>query len=194
MHEPMKRKRQQLSQEETAAMLREATSGVLALTGADGHPYAVPMSFAYDGDRLLFHSARVGHKLDAIAHDDRASFCVIADDDVIQETFTTHYRSAIVFGRIRTLAAEDEKRRVLMLLAEKYSPDHLDRAAAEIEQAWDRMVALELAIEEMTGKAGIEVINQRAETGPVRSSARHPKRPASGSLAVARVGGLPCGG
>ena len=39
----MRRKRQQLSQEESVAKLQKSTSGTLALLGDDGYPYAVPL-------------------------------------------------------------------------------------------------------------------------------------------------------
>lgn len=149
----MRRSRQLLSREETIAMLESGTSGVLAVHGDDGYPYAVPLSFAYDDEKLYFHSAKAGHKLDAIARDDKASFCVIADDDVVQSEFTTRYRSAVVFGRVRTVAEDGDKRHALECLARKYSPDYLDEAGSEIEQGWDRVCVLELAIEHMTGKA-----------------------------------------
>ncbi|MBS3956002.1 MAG: pyridoxamine 5'-phosphate oxidase family protein [Clostridiales bacterium] len=161
MHQPMRRRRQLLPEEETVAMLDAATSGVLAVMGEDGYPYAVPLSFAYEDGSLYFHSSRAGHKLDAIAHSDKASFCVIADDDVVQSTFTTHFRSVIVFGRIGVLSDDERRRHALMLLAEKYSPDYLDDAAAEIERSWNRMCVLELVVEEMTGKAAIEIIEER---------------------------------
>lgn len=142
-------------------MLESCTSGVLALQGDDGYPYAVPMSFVYDDGRLFFHSARTGHKIDAIQRSDKASFCVIADDDVVQSTFTTHFRSAIVFGRARVLTDEAEKSHGLRRIAEKYSPDFVDAADAEIEGAWDKLVVIEFVIEEMTGKAAIEIIKGR---------------------------------
>jgi len=163
MNEPMRRTRQQLTEAETVAILDAATSGVLAVIGADGYPYAVPLSFALKDGSLYFHCAKTGHKIDAIANCDRASFCVIADDHVVQETFTTHYRSAIVFGRVSALA-DERKRDALMLLAEKYSPEFLDAAPGEIDGSWDRTVALELTVEEMTGKAAMEVIKQREAT------------------------------
>ena len=43
--------------------------------------------------------------LDAIARNEKASFCVIAADDVVQSTFTTHFRSAVVFGKARVSVA-----------------------------------------------------------------------------------------
>ena len=79
----MRRHRQQLSCEESIGILKKATSGTLALLGDGGYPYAVPISYVYDEGKLYFHSAKSGHKVDAIRSCDKASFCVI-EQDVIQ--------------------------------------------------------------------------------------------------------------
>lgn len=163
MFREMRRKRQLLSDEETVAMLQSCTSGVLAVQGDDDYPYAVPLSFAYEDGKLFFHSATAGHKIDAVARNDKASFCVIATDDVVQSTFTTHYRSAIVFGRVRILTEDGERRHGLECLARKYSPDHLDAMDAEIERDWSRVCVIELAVEHMTGKAALEIVKQRSQ-------------------------------
>jgi uncharacterized protein len=161
MFRGMRRKRQLLSEAETIAMLESCTSGVLAVQGDDDYPYAVPLSFACEDGRLFFHAAQAGHKLDAIARNDKVSFCVIAQDDVTPATFTTRFRSAIVFGRARVLTDDDEKRHALRRLARKYSPDHLSEADAEIESDLQRVCVIELAVEHMTGKASIEIVKER---------------------------------
>ena len=78
----MRRKLQQLSEEESIDILRKSTAGTLALLGDNGYPYAVPISYVYADGRLYFHSALSGHKVDAIRKCDKASFCVIEQDDV----------------------------------------------------------------------------------------------------------------
>ena len=78
-----------LSQEETERILKEGTSGVLALAGDEGYPYAVPISYVYDGEKIYFHCAKQGHKLDAIARNPKASFCVVEKDQVVPEAYTT---------------------------------------------------------------------------------------------------------
>ena len=158
MFREMRLKKQQLSEAETAEMLRCCTSGVLALAGDDDYPYAVPLSFAFADGKLYFHFAKSGHKLDAMKRNAKASFCVIAADTVVPATFTTHYRSAIAFGRIRLHADDGEKKRALEFLAKKYSPAHLDRVQAEIEREWKNVCTAELTIEHMTGKAASELI------------------------------------
>ena len=47
MFRPMRRFKQALSPEECRAVLERGTSGVLALTGDGGWPYAVPLSYVY---------------------------------------------------------------------------------------------------------------------------------------------------
>ena len=52
MFRELRRKRQALSKEACAEILSRGTSGVLALAGDDGYPYAVPISYVYDGEKL----------------------------------------------------------------------------------------------------------------------------------------------
>lgn len=165
MFRPMRRKKQLLSDAETIAMLESCSSGVLAVLGDDDYPYTVPLSFAYDDGTIYFHAAPTGHKMDAIQRGDKASFCVIAADDVVPSEFTTYFRSAIAFGRARVVADEEEKRRGLVRLAEKYSPDDLSAADAEIASEWMRTSVIALDIEHLTGKASIELVNARPRGG-----------------------------
>ena len=161
MFREMRRKKQLLSDAETIEILQSCTSGVLAVAGDDDYPYAVPLSYAYKDGKLFFHFAKAGHKLDGILRNDKVSFCVIQKDEIVAETFNTLYRSAIVFGRARILTEDSEKRYALECLLEKYSPGYLSEGQAEIEREWERVCAAEVRIEHMTGKAALEIINDR---------------------------------
>ena len=77
------------------------TSGVLALAGDNGYPYALPISYVYSDGKIYFHSAKSGHKIDAVKRCEKASFCVIAEDNIIPEEYTTYYKSVIVFGKLK---------------------------------------------------------------------------------------------
>lgn len=153
MFSPMRRTRQELPEEEWQDILRKGTSGVLAVLDTDGYPYAVPLSYLYAEGKLIFHGAVTGHKLEAIRHHDKASFCVIAQDDVVPLEYTTNYRSVIAFGTMRIIEDEAEKRRTIELLMKKYAPyDTVDHRNAEIESAWKRFHIFELLIDHVTGK------------------------------------------
>lgn len=160
MFREMRRKNQQMSDEEARGILAAATSGVLALAGENGYPYAVPMSFFFDEEerRLLFHTARVGHKMTAIERCDKASFCVIAEDAVVPSRFTTYYRSVIAFGKLRVLKSDDEKRAAAEFLGEVYFPGHPEACDEEIKKHWPAFDMLELKIEHMTGKKAKELV------------------------------------
>ena len=75
----MRRKNQALTKEECQAILQQGSSGVLALVGDEGYPYAVPMSYVSDEGRIWFHCAKSGYKLDAIAQNGKTSFFVLEE-------------------------------------------------------------------------------------------------------------------
>lgn len=160
MFREMRRKKQLLSKEETIRILESCTAGVLGVNGEDGYPYTIPISYAFVDGKLFIHSAKEGHKIDSIKRNDKVTFCVIEKDEVIQETFTTHFRSVSAFGRARILADDSEKRYALEKLIEKYSPNYIKESKEEIEKGWDRVSLIEVKIEHMTGKAAIEIINE----------------------------------
>ena len=159
MFPEMRRKVQQLPQAEEEEILRAGSSGVLALAGEEGYPYALPISYVYHGGRLYFHCAPAGHKLNAIARCPKASFCVIAQDDVVPALYTTRYRSVIAFGTIRQLEDEQAMITALDVLGRKYAPD-LD-PSAEIAGSLHRVCVLEMTIDHLTGKEGIELTRLR---------------------------------
>ena len=158
---PMRRHRQQLSQKESISIIERATSGTLALLGDDDYPYAVPISFVYHDGCLYFHSAVEGHKIDAIRRHDKASFCVIDQDDVHGEQYTTFFRSVIAFGHISIIENEDEKIAAARMLGNRYNPNHDEALKKEMEKGLHRMVMLRMNIEHLTGKEAIELAKKK---------------------------------
>lgn len=154
----MRRGRQQLTNETCEEILRNATSGTLALLGDGDYPYAVPLSFVYADGIIYFHSAKSGHKIDAIHHHNKASFCVIAMDEIHGEEFTTYFRSVIAFGRITIVSSPEEKQEGARLLGHKYNPDDEAALGREIEKSLAHMELLRFDIEHLTGKEAIELI------------------------------------
>ena len=159
MFREMRRKRQQLSLEETEAVLGRCSAGTLAVLGDDGYPYAVPLSYVYTDGRLYFHCAKSGHKLDAIRACDKVCFTVIDKDDVIPEKFTTAFRSAVVFGRARIVTDEAELLAAMRALAGKYSPKESETAfQAEMKAFAAALCVVAVDIEHLSGKQGKELL------------------------------------
>ena len=164
MFREMRRSKQRLPREVAVEILERNTSGVLALSGDEGYPYAVPMSYVYAEGKIYFHSAKNGHKIDAIQRNEKASFCVIDQDQIVPEKYTTFFRSVIVFGRLRLVEDMEEMRRIAAALAMKYSAYFKEGIPKEINASIRNMAVLELTIDHITAKEAIELIKQRNST------------------------------
>ena len=152
MFREMRRSKQQLSPDEAVAILERNTAGVLAVSGDDGYPYAVPVNFWYDSeaDRIYFHCAKAGHKLDAMLKDDKICFTVY-NTGYRKEDWSYYVTSVIVFGRAKVMDNEEEKREKIKRFGMKYYPSEAE-VDEEIRKDFSRVNFVEITIEHMTGK------------------------------------------
>ncbi len=158
MFRQMRRKNQILSQEESIAILQNGTTGTLAVLGDDDYPYAVPINYFYEDNKIYFHGAKAGHKIDAIKKHNKVSFCVVAQDDIITEKFTTYFKSVIAFGTARIIEDDAEKRNAIEKLTVKFTPDQ--KRSEAIEKEFPALGMVEITIEHMTGKQALELIKK----------------------------------
>jgi nitroimidazol reductase NimA-like FMN-containing flavoprotein (pyridoxamine 5'-phosphate oxidase superfamily) len=84
MFRNMRRSSQQLSEQETIEILKDGSNGILSVIEDDG--------------KIYFHCAKSGHKLDAIKKNNKVSFTVVGQDQVLPKKLTTCYQSVIVSG------------------------------------------------------------------------------------------------
>jgi len=161
MFREMRRFKQALPKEECDEILERNTSGVLAVSGDDDYPYAVPLSYVYTDSKLFFHCAPVGHKIDSIARNKKVSFCVIDKDQVVPEKYTTFFRSVILFGVARVLSDEKEKRHAIEMLAAKYSPNDEEGRRKEIDREFKQVCLVEVSVDHITGKEAIELVRMK---------------------------------
>lgn len=159
MFREMRRKKQELSKEETVSVLERGSNGVLAVLGDNDYPYAVPVSYAYEDGIIYIHGANTGHKIAAITKHPKVSFCVVGQDNVVSKEFTTYFKSVIAFGRAHVLKEESKVRHALELLAQKYSPkeseEHLNKSIASSSQT---LAIIAIEIEHITGKQAVELV------------------------------------
>ena len=155
MFREMRRKKQALSPEECAGLLREEKRGALAVIGDMGYPYAIPLDFYYDEDEaaIYFHCAREGHKLDALRACDKACFTIWEKGVQEDGDWWFHVRSVVAMGRAELVPPADEARvrEKLRKLGAKYFPTDEDTKAAITKNA-HRVQLVALHIEHLTGK------------------------------------------
>jgi len=152
MFREIRKAERKLSIERINEILRNGEYGVLSTTGENGYAYGIPLSYVSDNGSLYFHCAQVGHKIDNIVTNPLVSFCIVGKTKVLAASFTTGYESVILFGRMHTEISDEEKRKCLKLLVEKYSPDFKPEGDAYIERAFAKTKVLKFQIEHMTGK------------------------------------------
>ncbi len=153
MFRQMRRFKQQVSTEKCIEILKKEWRGVLALLGDDGYPYTVPLDFLYDedDDKIYFHCAKEGHKIDAIEKCDKASFCVMDRGFKKDDDWALNITSVVCFGRIKKVEDFEKTKEKVCKLGAKYYPS-APEVNIEWEHAKNRVLCLELTIEHMTGK------------------------------------------
>lgn len=154
MYRMVRRKDRSIPEKEALDLLRRSEYGMLSTIGKDGQPYVIPLSYVVAGDSLYFHCAPAGQKLDNIAFCPQVCFCAVGNTQPVYDGgFSTYYESAIVYGKARKVEDAEEKRRCLMLLAEKYLPQHMDKAAGDIEKSFLRTAVYAVSLDHVSGKA-----------------------------------------
>ncbi|MBW9211817.1 MULTISPECIES: pyridoxamine 5'-phosphate oxidase family protein [Terrabacteria group] len=152
MFEKMRRKDREISKEEAYSLLNEGEYAVLSTIGEDGYPYGVPVSYAYENNRIWIHGARTGHKISNLTFHNLVSLCVVGHTKVIGEKFTTEYESVIVSGKATLCENKEEKMIGLMALVRKYAPDFLESGQAYAKRSEMATVVYSIEIERISGK------------------------------------------
>ncbi len=152
MFREIRRKDKEKTEREAVEIMKRGTNGVLSVNGDGGYPYGVPVSYVYHDGKIYFHTAKEGHKIEAIEKDPRVSFCVVGADNIKPGEFTTEYSSVICFGKAEIVEDDNEKQRILELLVERYSADFREAGMKYIKAQWVGCHTVAVSVEHMTGK------------------------------------------
>ena len=124
MFRPLRRKKRAITDEEARELLATCKRGVFAVNGDDGYPYAIPVNYFFDAehDKIYFHGAKAGHKVDALKRDDKVCFTVYGNEHFEPGDWAPYVQSTVVFGRCHLIddAAATEAR--VRELGMKYYP------------------------------------------------------------------------
>ena len=161
MFRELRRKKQLLSEQETLRVLEEGKTGIVGVLGDDGYPYTVPINYVSLEDKIYFHSAKKGHKVDALAKEPKVSMTVVEKDDVVSREFTTYFRSIQLFGKAYVVEDEAERNVAFRALCEKFSGADMDRYDEIMSKEAAAAAIVRIDIEHITGKESMELVNQR---------------------------------
>ena len=151
MFRPMRRIKQQLSEEEALDVLKNAKRGVLSVIGDGGWPYGIYLNPHFENGRIYFHGAKAGHKIDALKKESRASFTVIDDGVKDEGGWAYTFKSVVVFGRVEFVEDQNEAVEICRRLARRFNPSEGD-IENEIKRAAAHVQVYALVPEHITGK------------------------------------------
>ena len=157
MFRPMKRQKQALSTIEINQIMVSCKTGILACLGDDGYPYAVTLNYVYYKDKIYFHCAKSGHKMDAMINNPKVSFTVVAEDEIVSEAYTTYFSSVIGFGQARIVEG-DEWVEGFKALVEKYSGDQPSHEKHDAVMNCKQTLIVAIDLEHITGKQAKELV------------------------------------
>ena len=154
MKNQIKRKQQILDINEIKEVLNNNTSGVLCLLDENNNPYGVPLNYAYVNDKIIFHTSKFGYKMDLIKNNSKCSFTIIDQDKIVEEDYTSLFKSVIVQGNIRIVKDTTEIINYMNLFTDKYVSFKEEREDI-IKRNLSNLSILELTIEQISGKCAL---------------------------------------
>jgi len=148
----MRRFKQELTKEDCFELLKNEKRGTLAVVGDGGYPYAIPINFYFDQaeNKIYFHSAKEGHKIDAIKKCDKVCFTVY-EKGIQKEDWSYHVKSVVVFGRAKEVVDCSVKLEKAKAFGMKYYPSE-EEVEIELQKDFNRVQMNEITIEHITGK------------------------------------------
>lgn len=153
MFRPCRRKNRIISDEAAKQLLSSEKRGILAVNGDDGYPFALPVNYFYDQDneKIYFHGAKAGHKVDALKKCDKVCFTVYGNEHYAEGDWAPYVQSTVVFGRCHLIDDAGITENRVRELAEKYYPSK-DEIDGEIAKSIKAVQLYEITIEHLSGK------------------------------------------
>lgn len=153
MFRQMRRIKQELPLEEAKKLLMKNKRGVLSFNGEDGYPYSIPINYLYDAEenKLYFHGAKTGYKLDCIKNNNKSCFVTYGDEELSDNGWSFFLKSLIIFGKIEIIEDRELAAEKLSKLASRYYPS-LQEVDDAMERSFDNVLVYSLNIEHMTCK------------------------------------------
>ena len=153
MFRPIRKRKNEIDRNAVETLLNKSRRGVLAVNGEDGYPYAIPVNYLYDKEtqKIYFHGARAGYKVDALRKSDKVCFTVYGNETVREEAWAPFVQSAVIFGRCHLIDDPDKTIEKVRKLATKYYPNK-EEVEMGIQKSIQATQLYEIEIEHMTGK------------------------------------------
>ena len=155
----MRRSDRAQSLEFAQTLIDRCTYGVVAISTGEDTPYCLPLSLVRVDNRLYFHCAKQGRKLDLLRRNPKVCVTFVGTSEPAyvesNNTFTDYFQSAMVTGTASEVLEDDEKIEALRALCTKVTPESM--SGDNFERAVSGSLAVtgvwRIEMEEVTAKA-----------------------------------------
>ena len=151
-------------QQQIKDILTEATIGRMATIGADGFPYITPVNYVYHRDKIYFHCAHKGEKMDNISQDNKVCFEIDIPLSYLEVAFNrmnngckVHqlYKCVIIRGRASVVEDVETKIDALNALVASHEGNRDFDAITPEESLAKACSVVEISIESISGKSDL---------------------------------------
>ena len=135
-------------------VLKKAPYATLAMTGADGAPYCVPINHVADETYrvLYFHCAGAGEKWALLEKEPQVCLTAVSRMSIVPNEFETSYDSAVVRGQAQMVTDDGERTKALLLLVEALDPKGMAGLNACMERCFAATRIVKIVPQQITGK------------------------------------------
>ena len=139
--------------EEAKVLLRNNRRAAFSVNGDDGYPYTIPINFYYDEgeNRIYFHSAKKGYKIDSIKASDKVCFMTWGGEYLEEGDWAYYVSSCVVFGRAILIEDRQITEDKVRQFALKYYPT-AEEVEKEIQTSIQGVQLIAIEIEHISGK------------------------------------------
>lgn len=150
----LKKDREIKDENEILDIIRRADECYLAMSFKD-KPYVIPVNFGYEDNTVYIHCAHQGMKIDILKQNPQVSLTFAVDIETRlygpPDTWTTHYRSVVAFGKASLISDLKERQKGLNVFLKHYAGKEMDFEDKDLE----KVNIIKIEIESMTGKGNI---------------------------------------
>ena len=155
MYKKMRRAEKQLSQEEAIKIINDTDFGILSLSSGN-KPYGVPVNTVLHDNKIYFHCATEGLKIDIINANPYGHFVFVSKCKILEEKATTSYKSTTVHGRLRIVDDPTERNLAFNLLISRYMGSYTKEGKEMVKKHDRSTLIIAMDIKEITAKGSKE--------------------------------------
>lgn len=149
-----------MTQEKCLRLLKKSVYGRLATSGPENEPYITPLNFVLYNDKIYFHCAFEGKKIENLRRNPKVCFEVSAPGKLYAaphaKNFSMRFWSVLVFGEARQTDDPTLKMEVLNALMDKYATGY-DFIPLTIEDT-EIVNIIEISIQKISGKVSVDPV------------------------------------